>query len=204
MLRRIHTRITNLTRRRVFPTLTIILINSSPTDRICIHGGVLQTGRIKVHSLRRHLPSATDRARILRLVTRLGTSIAIGNVLIRLPLPTRVSRTTIVRTVSPVGSISNFRHRGINNLIRNVSILAPYAPDNYVHLLRRAYNSVDNLRTIIVNHSGVINGPVTALLLRTRYSIDIIRSHDISTPTLYQLTSVMITTINHPNLVSTD
>lgn len=191
------------TRKRHPPNLTIVVINSGPTDTTCIHGGRQSSGGINVTSRIRRLPTRASRTRITTLVRRLGTSTAMSNVLIRLPLPSNLSTITLLGAVSPSGSISKLRPVGVKQLLQNRPNLQDYAPCNIVHLLTARGVSLAKRGTIILKHDVLINGPVTVVLLRTGTAIAVTRTHAISISTLAHRTSVLITTINHPKVVAT-
>lgn len=106
-------------------------------------------------------------------------------------------------TVSPTGSISNFRPCGINTLDYKRRNFIPNAPTNVVRLLGHSSVQVSKGRYIIVNEDGVINGPVTRLLLTRGKAIAVTRSRAMGLGRIAGHTSVLIITVNGQRVVST-
>lgn len=183
--------------------LTIVVINSSPTSEACMGGGGGTYRTMNVVSHRCTLPTSASVTRLLTLVSRLGGSERMGNVLYRLPLPGKLSSRLIVGTVSPGGSISTFDTRGIKRVVVNSRAFLPYAPTKVVRVLGCCGVSIYNGRYIIMNEDGVINGPVTVLLLRRGNAIAVYRSGAGGLGRIAHHTSVLITTINGPCFMAT-
>lgn len=201
--RHIGRRATRLGTGKVAPNLTIVIINSSPTSTICMEGGRGTYSRINFCDRGCTLPTDAARGRLGSLISRLGTHPRVDNVLYRLPLPTRLSSGRIVTHVGPVGSISTFRPIGINTVVVNSCRFLPYAPTKVVRLVRSTNMSPINGGTIIVNEDGVINGPVTVLLLRRGTAIRVTRSGARGLTSMAGDTSVLITTINGTGFMAT-
>lgn len=96
--------------------LTIVRIKDSPTSSMCIEGGGGTYTCVKMRSESCRLPRRASRRRLVGLMRRLGTSRDMGKVLMRLPMPSRVSRSGVVHAVSPSGSMSKFRPMDIKEL----------------------------------------------------------------------------------------
>ncbi len=201
--RHIGNRISTLGRRNVSMNLTMVVINRSPTSGICITGGGGTYSTLNVVSRRCTLPRDAARRRLLSLVSALGGGRDVGNVLYRLPLPGRLSRSIIVGTVSTCGSISTFRPMGINGVVRNSFSFIPYAPTKVVRVLDCRNVSITNGGYIMVNEDGVINGPVSVLLLRGGNAIAVYRDGARGLGRIYGGTSVLMTTINEPGFMAT-
>lgn len=205
--RRVTRRITRvMTTKNGRPRLITILINRSNNDRACIGGGILTYRGYKFGSALVHFRRSIARRRLLRYMSGLGGSTSISNFVIRLPLPGRVSRRGVAVTVSCQGSISNFRPIGINEVSLNVPDFVSTAPLKVLALLRRCRVRADNGGYIVLNEDGVINGPVTRLVVRGRCkstAIAIYRSRSGGLGRRYQRTSVVVTTVNGPSFIAT-
>ncbi len=188
---------------KVLPNLTMVVINSSPTSGICINEGRTVYGRLNVRSRGCTLPGRAARSRLIGLIRGLGGSSGVRNVLIRLPLPGKLGRGTIVGAVGPRGSISTFRPIGINGVVVKSCSFIPYAPTKVVRVVGRDNYRVRNGGYIIVNEDGVINGPVSVLLLRGGNAIAAYRSEAGGLGRVAGGTSVLITTMNETRFMAT-
>ncbi len=208
---RVGTRVTRrmshvITGNNGHPRLTTVLMKRSKKDRACIHGGILTYRTYKFGSALLHFRSAVARTRLLSGIRVLGHSRSMSNFVMRLPLPHRVSRRGMVRTVSCHGSMSNFRPVGIKHVTVNLPYCVSTAPGNVLRLLGHCRVRADNGGYIVLKHDGVMNGPVTRLVVRGRCNstaMAIYRDHDHSLGGRYHRTSVVVTTVNRPSFIAT-
>lgn len=206
MGRRVTTRITRvMTRNNGHPRLTTVLINRSKKDRACMTTGM---GTYRIYNFGSSLVHCRDsiaRRRLLTGMHRLGSSTSMSNFVMRLPLPGRVSRRGMVRAVSCQGSMSNFRPVGI----KHVSVKLPYcistAPGNVLRLLGHCGVRASKGGYMMLKHDGVINGPVTTLVVRgtcpNSTAIAIYRDQSRSLMGRYRRTSVVVTTLKRPGFM---
>lgn len=206
--RRVTTRITRvMTGKKGHPRLTTVLIKRSKNDRACMTTGIGTYRMYKFGSALVHCRSSIARRRLLTGMRRLGTSPSISNFVMRLPLPTRVSRRGIVRAVSCHGSISNFRPVGMKHLSVNLPYCVSTAPGNVVRLLHHCRVRAGNGGYIVLKQDGVIKGPVTVLVVRGTYpnstAMAMYRDQDGSLIGRYRRTSVLVTTVKRPGFIAT-
>lgn len=208
MGRRVTTRMTRvITRNNGHPRLTTVLIKRSNNDRACMTTGMGTYRIYKFGSSLVHCRDSIARRRLLTGMHRLGRSDSMSKFVIRLPLPGRVSRRGIVRAVSCHGSMSKFRPVGM----KHVSVKLPYcmstAPGNVLRLLGHCGVRASNGGYIMLNQDGVINGPVTTLVVRgtcpNSTAIAMYRDHDGSLMGRYRRTGVVVTTLKRPGFIGT-
>ncbi len=200
----LKTRVENLKKKRIIPTLAIILVGNRPDCEIYVNSKQKACEEIGIKSNLYTFHEDIKEEKLIRFIEDLNDDDSIHGIIVEMPLPKNLNEKLILRTISPMKDVDGLNPITIGNISIGNEFLAPATPKGIIRILEKMNIPVEGKEVVIVNNSNVVGKPL-ALMLTNRFAtvtICHVKTKDLKSHTLKA--DILITAVGLPNLIKKD
>lgn len=147
------------------PGLAVILVGDDPASQIYVGSKSRACAEVGFISHSFMLPSATTDQELLALVDQLNADSTVDGILVQLPLPAHIDKTTVLERIRPDKDVDGFHPYNIGRLCQRTPTLRPCTPYGIINMLRRSGIKLMGLDAVVVGASNIVGRPMSLELL---------------------------------------
>ncbi|RYD45510.1 MAG: bifunctional methylenetetrahydrofolate dehydrogenase/methenyltetrahydrofolate cyclohydrolase FolD [Sphingomonadales bacterium] len=189
----------------IVPKLAAILIGDDPASAIYVRRKGEQAGAVGMESETHRLCVSVSQADLLELIDRLNLDIAVHGILVQLPLPPHIDKSTVLRCIDPGKDIDGFHPVNVGLLASDSETvdgrIIPCTPMGCMMLLADELGSLEGMNAVVVGCSNIVGRPMAQLLLQARCTVSIAHIHTRDLPELIASADILVSAAGAPGLI---
>jgi methylenetetrahydrofolate dehydrogenase (NADP+) / methenyltetrahydrofolate cyclohydrolase len=154
-----------LGRRR--PGLAVLKIGNDPASAVYVRGKRRACEEVGMNSFAYDLPADAREAQLLALIDELNRDERVDGILVQLPLPEHIARTSVIERIDPVKDVDGFHPYNIGRLAQRIPLMRPCTPYGVIRLLEHIGAPFKGQNAVVVGASNIVGRPMALELLLT-------------------------------------
>jgi len=158
------------------PRLAVILVGDDPASQIYVSHKQKQCELVGIDSLCAKLPNSITESELKTLIKDYNSDPTIHGILVQLPLPKHISRSSIVNAIDPNKDVDGFHALNMGMIVHQTPNFLPCTPSAIKHILQEYKIELNNV--VIVNRSIVVGQPLALMLMQEDVNATVTVCHD--------------------------
>lgn len=154
------------------------------------------------------VPAIAEEADVIRTVRKLCADPDVDGVMVQLPLRPGLDQERILAAIDPDKDVDGLTDRNVGRLWSRSRgfCLKPCTPAGIVRLLTRYYDpaSFAGMNAVVVNRSGIVGKPMTAILLDLDMTVTVCHSKTAGLSNITKTADVLVTGVGRPGFITRD
>ncbi|HEY2807153.1 MAG TPA: bifunctional methylenetetrahydrofolate dehydrogenase/methenyltetrahydrofolate cyclohydrolase FolD [Steroidobacteraceae bacterium] len=149
------------------PGLAVVKVGEDPASAVYVRGKRLACEEVGINSFAYDLPQATNETQLLALIDDLNRDDQVDGILVQLPLPEAIARTSVIERIAPVKDVDGFHPYNIGRLAQRIPLMRPCTPYGVIRLLEHIGAPFKGQNAVVVGASNIVGRPMSLELLLT-------------------------------------
>ena len=149
------------------PGLAVVKVGEDPASAVYVRNKRLACEEVGIHSFAYDLPQATTEAQLLSLIDELNHDEQVDGILVQLPLPALIAKTSVIERIAPVKDVDGFHPYNIGRLAQRIPLMRPCTPYGVIRLLEHIGAPFKGQNAVVVGASNIVGRPMSLELLLT-------------------------------------
>jgi methylenetetrahydrofolate dehydrogenase (NADP+) / methenyltetrahydrofolate cyclohydrolase len=149
------------------PGLAVVKVGEDPASAVYVRGKRLACEEVGINSFAYDLPQATSEAQLLALIDELNRDDQVDGILVQLPLPELIAKTSVIERIAPVKDVDGFHPYNIGRLAQRIPLMRPCTPYGVIRLLEHIGAPFKGQNAVVVGASNIVGRPMALELLLT-------------------------------------
>lgn len=191
------------------PCLAVILVGDHPASHLYVKRKMQSCQWVGIRSLYHNLSLATSEKALVLLIESLNKDPEVDGILVQLPLPPSIDRSTVVNSIAPDKDVDGLHPMNAGKLLlEDPSGFVPCTPLGIKVLLERAKIPVLGKHVVILGRSNLVGKPLAALLMQNQpganATVTVAHSRTTNIKEICRSANVLVSAIGQPKFVSAD
>lgn len=186
------------------PGLAVILVGDDPASQIYVASKSRACTEVGFISHSFMLPSATTDAELLALVDQLNADSTVDGILVQLPLPIHIDKTTVLERIRPDKDVDGFHPYNIGRLCQRNPTLRPCTPYGIINMLRRSGIKLMGLDAVVIGASNIVGRPMGLELLLAGCTTTVAHSKTVNLEAHVRRADLIVAGLGKPEFVKGD
>lgn len=183
------------------PGLAVVLVGEDPASQIYVGSKKRACEEVGFVSKSFQLPSAVTDAELLTLIDQLNDDKTIDGILVQLPLPQHIDKTTVLERIRPDKDVDGFHPYNIGNLCQRTPKLRPCTPRGIITMLEYTGIKTSGLNAVVVGASNIVGRPMALELLLVGCTTTITHSQTIDLEDHVRRADLVVAGVGKPGFV---
>jgi methylenetetrahydrofolate dehydrogenase (NADP+)/methenyltetrahydrofolate cyclohydrolase len=166
-----------LLEKGITPCLAVILVGDDPASLSYVNAKEKALIEAGMRSRDIRLPSETQEAALLSIITDLNKDENTHGILVQLPLPVHINTENIINAINPEKDVDCFHPVSTGNMMLGRPGFLPCTPHGVLVLLKEYNIPVAGSHVVIVGRSNIVGKPLANLLIRKEYNATVTLCH---------------------------
>lgn len=149
------------------PGLAVVKVGDDAASAVYVRNKRLACEEVGIHSFAYDLPQATTEAQLLSLIDELNDDAQVDGILVQLPLPAPIAKTSVIERIAPVKDVDGFHPYNIGRLAQRIPLMRPCTPYGVIRLLEHIGAPFKGQNAVVVGASNIVGRPMSLELLLT-------------------------------------
>ena len=149
------------------PGLAVVKVGEDPASAVYVRNKRLACEEVGINSFAFDLPQETTGARLLGLIDELNYDEQVDGILVQLPLPESIAKTSVIERIAPVKDVDGFHPYNIGRLAQRIPLMRPCTPYGVIRLLEHIGAPFKGQNAVVVGASNIVGRPMSLELLLT-------------------------------------
>ncbi len=149
------------------PGLAVVKVGEDPASAVYVRGKRLACEEVGINSFAYDMPQATTEAQLLALIDELNHDEQVDGILVQLPLPELIAKTSVIERIAPVKDVDGFHPYNIGRLAQRIPLMRPCTPYGVIRLLEHIGAPFKGQNAVVVGASNIVGRPMSLELLLT-------------------------------------
>jgi methylenetetrahydrofolate dehydrogenase (NADP+)/methenyltetrahydrofolate cyclohydrolase len=149
------------------PGLAVVKVGEDPASAVYVRNKRLACEEVGIHSFAYDLPQATTEGQLLSLIDELNHDEQVDGILVQLPLPALIAKTSVIERIAPVKDVDGFHPYNIGRLAQRIPLMRPCTPYGVIRLLEHIGAPFKGQNAVVVGASNIVGRPMSLELLLT-------------------------------------
>ncbi len=149
------------------PGLAVVKVGEDAASAVYVRNKRLACEDVGIHSFAYDLPQATTEAQLLGLIDELNHDEQVDGILVQLPLPALIAKTSVIERIAPVKDVDGFHPYNIGRLAQRIPLMRPCTPYGVIRLLEHIGAPFKGQNAVVVGASNIVGRPMSLELLLT-------------------------------------
>jgi len=150
------------------------------------------------------LPASADAASLLETLAALNDDPHVHGIIVQLPLPSHLSRETLLDAIVPEKDVDGITATNAGNLFLNLPALVPATCAAVMEMLDRAGIALDGRRAVVVGASAVVGRPLALMLLQRNATVSVCHIYTEDLPSFTRQAEVLVVAAGQPGLITAE
>lgn len=186
------------------PGLAVVLVGEDPASQIYVGSKSRACEEVGFISKSFKLPSTVTDAELLLLIDQLNSDETVDGILVQLPLPKHIDKTTVLERIRPDKDVDGFHPYNIGNLCQRTPKLRPCTPRGIITMLEYIGIKTSGLNAVVVGASNIVGRPMAMELLLVGCTTTITHSQTIDLEDHVRRADIVIAGVGKPGFVKGD
>lgn len=167
-LQKLKKEIANLKKRKITPTLAIILNNDSYASSVYVANKQKLCKELGIQSKLFKLPATTTTKKMLALIDKLNKDKKINGLFVQLPTSPLIDDDAVINAICPNKDVDCFHNENVGKIwtSKNISnLIKPCTAAGVIELLKFHRIPMEGKSVAIVNRSNIVGKPLATLFL---------------------------------------
>jgi methylenetetrahydrofolate dehydrogenase (NADP+)/methenyltetrahydrofolate cyclohydrolase len=155
----------------VVPGLAVILVGDDPASHTYVRNKEKGCKEVGIHSEIFQYPATISEAELLDKIRELNEDKQIHGILVQLPLPSHISESKVIDTISPEKDVDGFHPVNVGKMVIGKEGFLPCTPYGIMKLLEREKINLQGKRAVVIGRSNIVGKPAGLLLLQRNATV---------------------------------
>lgn len=186
------------------PGLAVVLVGEDPASQIYVKSKSRACDEVGFISKAFTLPSNVTDNELLALIDQLNADHTIDGILVQLPLPQHIDKTTVLERIHPHKDVDGFHPYNIGHLCQRTPKLRPCTPRGIITMLEYIGVKTSGLNAVVVGASNIVGRPMAMELLLAGCTTTITHSQTIDLEDHVRRADLVVAGVGKPGFVKGD
>ena len=149
------------------PGLAVVKVGDNPASAVYVRGKRRACEEVGIVSFAYDLPAETPEAGLLALIDELNADARVDGILVQLPLPQHIGRSSVIERIDPAKDVDGFHPYNIGRLAQRIPLMRPCTPYGVIRLLEHIGSPFKGQNAVVVGASNIVGRPMALELLLT-------------------------------------
>jgi methylenetetrahydrofolate dehydrogenase (NADP+)/methenyltetrahydrofolate cyclohydrolase len=147
------------------------------------------------------LPIEASQEKLLSLIDEMNDHPDVDGILVQLPLPNQIDKTTVIERISPSKDVDGFHPYNIGRLAQRIPRLRPCTPYGIMRLLQATGESLEGKEAVVVGASNIVGRPMSLELLLGGCTVTVCHRFTRDLPAHVARAEVLVVAVGKPRMV---
>jgi methylenetetrahydrofolate dehydrogenase (NADP+) / methenyltetrahydrofolate cyclohydrolase len=182
------------------PGLAVIQVGADPASEIYVRNKRRACEEVGFISYAYDFEQATTE-QLIELITQLNTDPHIDGILVQLPLPDNIDKTSVLEHIDPNKDVDGFHPYNIGHLCQRDPKLRPCTPYGIVKMLASTGIELSGLNAVVVGASNIVGRPMALELLLLGCTTTVTHSRTVDLSAHIASADIVIAAVGIPHFV---
>ncbi|TEA27654.1 bifunctional methylenetetrahydrofolate dehydrogenase/methenyltetrahydrofolate cyclohydrolase FolD [Candidatus Schmidhempelia bombi] len=182
------------------PGLAVIQVGADPASEIYVRNKRRACEEVGFISYAYDFEQATTE-QLIELITQLNTDPHIDGILVQLPLPDNIDKTSVLEHIDPNKDVDGFHPYNIGHLCQRDPKLRPCTPYGIVKMLASTGIELSGLNAVVVGASNIVGRPMALELLLLGCTTTVTHSRTVDLAAHIANADIVIAAVGIPHFV---
>lgn len=182
------------------PGLVVIQVGADPASEIYVRNKRRACEEVGFISYAYDFEQATTE-QLIELITQLNTDPHIDGILVQLPLPDNIDKTSVLEHIDPNKDVDGFHPYNIGHLCQRDPKLRPCTPYGIVKMLASTGIELSGLNAVVVGASNIVGRPMALELLLLGCTTTVTHSRTVDLAAHIANADIVIAAVGIPHFV---
>jgi len=183
------------------PGLAVVLVGEDPASQIYVNSKNRACEEVGFISKAFRLSSNVTDSELLTLIDQLNHDQTIDGILVQLPLPQHIDKTTVLERIHPNKDVDGFHPYNIGHLCQRTPKLRPCTPRGIITMLEYIGIKTSGLNAVVVGASNIVGRPMAMELLLAGCTTTITHSQTIDLEDHVRRADLVVAGVGKPGFV---
>lgn len=196
--------VAKLKKKRITPTLAVILVGKDPASGIYVHKKQEAAKRIGVELKLFKYAKNTKTQDVVSEIQALNQDKKIHGIIVQLPLPKYINQEEIIESISPKKDVDGFHPLNWGKLAYKSEGLLPCTPAAVMELLHFYKINLKGKEVVIVGKGNFVGKPLSILLLNSDATLTMVHIFTKNLKFHTKRADILISAAGSPQLIKKD
>ncbi len=158
------------------PGLATILVGDDPASRIYVSMKEKACEKIGIYYEEHTFPGDAKEGEVIRLIQRLNRDEKIHGILVQLPLPSHMDKSSVLCSITPQKDVDGFHPANMGRLLAGDESTPPCTPSGIIALLEKTGIEIAGNHAVVVGRSNIAGKPTAIMLLNRDATVTVCHS----------------------------
>lgn len=183
------------------PGLAVVLVGEDPASQIYVGSKRRACEEVGFVSKSFQLSSGVTDEELLTLIDELNADNTIDGILVQLPLPGHIDKTTVLERIRTDKDVDGFHPYNIGNLCQRTPKLRPCTPRGIITMLQYTGIKTSGLNAVVVGASNIVGRPMALELLLVGCTTTITHSQTVDLEDHVRRADLVVAGVGKPGFV---
>lgn len=185
----------------VVPKLAVILVGSDPASETYVRSKAKKCQALGLQSETIPFPESVSEETLLAKIRELNQDKSTHGILIQLPLPAHIRKSTLFENVDPLKDVDGLTAENAGRLMLGRPRLVPCTPMGIMEMLKFYSIPVEGRRAVVLGRSEIVGKPMAQLLMNANATVTVCHSKTKDIASYTKSAEILIAAIGKPNWV---
>lgn len=196
-------RVGALKEKDVTPALATLVVGENPPSQLYVKLKTKAAKEVGLNAVVSRLPADVSEIEIIELIKKLNKDPRVDGILVQLPLPSHISKKTVLEAVSPAKDVDGFHPINQGKIVFGDELMAPATPKGVVKLIE-SVTGLKGREVAVVSHSTVVGKPLTLMLLNRDATVTVCHEYTKDLASHTSKADVIVSAAGVPKLIKAD
>ncbi len=191
-------------KKRITPGLAVILVGNDAASATYVASKAKACKEAGIYSVVHEMPDSITQNELLDTICRMNENPALDGILVQLPLPKHLDKTTVLEAIDPLKDVDGFHPYNVGKMVSNLDTFLPATPFGVMRIFEEYKIELSGKNACVIGSSDIVGKPMASLLTNAKATVTICNS---KTKNLKEHTSkadIVIIAVGIPNLLKSD
>lgn len=183
------------------PGLAVVRVGNDEASKVYVRNKELACRRVGFHSEHHHLAATISETELLDFIKKLNQASQIHGILVQLPLPSHISESKVIDTITPEKDADGFHPINMGNLLIGKKGTLPCTPYGIIKMIESTGVPVDGKNAVIVGRSNIVGKPAALLLLQKNATVTIAHSKTNHLEEIISQADILVAAVGKPKMI---
>ncbi|MBN2382051.1 bifunctional 5,10-methylenetetrahydrofolate dehydrogenase/5,10-methenyltetrahydrofolate cyclohydrolase [bacterium] len=183
------------------PGLAVVIVGEDPASQMYVKSKAKACIKMGFHSEVLECPETTTTPELLGIIAGLNHRADIHAILVQLPLPAAIDKTTVLDSIDPIKDVDGFLPVSTGRLVRGDYRWAACTPAGVMKIFEYLQYDVSGHEAVIIGRSDIVGKPMALLLMHAHATVTICHSRTRNLSEVARRADILISAMGKPGLV---
>lgn len=181
------------------PSLAVILVGENPASQIYVNNKRKTAEKIGITSQVINYPESITEDELLKKIKELNNDETVDAILVQLPLPEHISKTSVMNAISYRKDVDGFTpYNSVQLFFGDKPYAYPCTPKGILLLLKEYNISVEGKHVVVIGRSDIVGKPMSIMMLHENATVTTCHSHTKDLKAVTKTADIVISAVGKP------